>query len=103
MHNTQRVIKRSSSYRLVMKCLPVLWLAVLAVGIVPSVSMSQENDQITAPNELDLVLDGNLLKIELKSILKLFTKNLNNKIPLNQNDLSEWNLLCSKTTSSVES
>ena len=45
--------------------LHVFLLSFLAIVILAPVSRSQEDVQISAPNELDLVLEGNLLKIEM--------------------------------------
>jgi|GEM_PF-6025144 len=65
MQPPKGLIQNTLRCRMAILGLPVFLLSFLAMVILAPVSLSQEDDQISAPNEIDLVLEGNLLKIEL--------------------------------------
>lgn len=65
MQPPKGVIQNTLRCRMELFGLTVFLLSFLLMVILAPVSRSQDDDQITAPNELDLVLKGNLLTIEL--------------------------------------
>ena len=66
MQNKARDNRRVVKSRLAMKMAVIAVIGFFLSSVQPVVSVSQENEEISAPNELNLVLEGNRLKIDLR-------------------------------------
>lgn len=57
--------EKSGKYRLIVRFQIVTIFALFTVTSLPAVLLSQEGESISSPNEMEIVLEGNLLKINL--------------------------------------